>query len=304
MKNLLSSIILLSTICISTAQNGKLISKELVDLSKEPFWPKIAKNDTIIPKFRYLDSVNIFKIRYLSDSIVVSGFLCQPKKMGKYPVILFNRGGNREHGKNTVLSMTVFGSRLAARGYVMLATNYRGVDGAQGKDEFGGNDINDILNLVETSKTLEKADSTRIGLFGWSRGGMMTYLALKTSSIFKTAVIGNGPSNMFKVAEERPEMEKKVFAECIPNYWKNRDKELTKRSAIKWVDSLPKNTSILLLCGTRDKKVNPQHSRNMAEKLIELDYNCQIKELDTNHKFGDKQKELFVILNNWFKLHL
>ncbi len=84
-------------------------------------------------------------------------------------------------------------------------------------DEFGGAEINEVLNLTETIKEIEKADSNCIGMFGWSRGGMMTYLALSKSDKIKTAIIGNGVSDLFETAKSRPRMETNVFAECIPN---------------------------------------------------------------------------------------
>ena len=45
-------LIILSIIChalIAIGQNGKLLSKKLVDLSQDPFWQKITDNDTLIP---------------------------------------------------------------------------------------------------------------------------------------------------------------------------------------------------------------------------------------------------------------
>jgi dipeptidyl aminopeptidase/acylaminoacyl peptidase len=85
-------------------------------------------------------------------------------------------------------------------------------------DEFGGKNINDVLNLTKTVKELKKGDSERIEIFGWSRGGMMTYLALKKSDVIKTAVIGNGPTDLAQLIIERPKMETEVCALLIPNY--------------------------------------------------------------------------------------
>ena len=40
---------------------------------------------------------------------------------------------------------------------------------------------NGLLSTISVLKEINKADTSRIGMFGWSRGGMMTYLALQKS---------------------------------------------------------------------------------------------------------------------------
>ena len=48
-------------------------------------------------------------------------------------------------------------------------------------------------------------------MLGWSRGGMMTYLALQKSDKIKTAIVGNGPTDLFGLISDRPEMESKLL---------------------------------------------------------------------------------------------
>jgi len=243
---------------IGIAQNGKILSKRLVDISQTPIWDKISENDTLIPDFEHLNELDFYFIIYESDSLNVKGIFVEPTKEGKYPVVIFNRGGNRKFGQLTISTMIMFASKLAKQGYVVIGSNYRE------KDEFGGAEINDVLNLIETVKEIEKADSNCIGMFGWSRGGMMTYLALQKSDKIKTAIVGNGASDLFETAKSRPRMETNVFAECIPNYWENKEIELKNRSAIYWTEKLNKESSLLILCGTKDKRVNPKQAEKIA----------------------------------------
>lgn len=175
-------------------ENGQIISKELFQLSEiPPFWNKVSLNDSLLEKYQYLDNIDFSLIVYKSDSLLVSGIIAEPKQNGKFPVVIFNRGGNKEIGK-TAKGKTLFSllqvSNLVDEGYVILAPCYRE------NDEFGGNDINDVLNLLNTTKFVKKADSERIGMAGWSRGGMMTYLALQKSEKIKTAVVINGPTDL------------------------------------------------------------------------------------------------------------
>lgn len=118
------------------------------------------------------------RIKYLSDGLKVVGFIWRPKDQGnrRLPLIIFNRGGNREFGKLTPWQAV---RRYALEGFVVIASQYRGNDGGEGREEFGGSDVRDVLNLVPLAESLGNIDTKNIFMLGWSRGGMMTYLAIK-----------------------------------------------------------------------------------------------------------------------------
>ena len=187
--------------------------KNTLDVTKTELWEIISSNDSLISDYHYANNLNYSELVYKSDSLTVDGFVISPKAKGHYPVIIFNRGGNRDFNKLTLKMLFFSTAVLANEGYIILASNYRI------HDEFGGKDLNDVLNLIHVADQLEYADTSRIGMFGWSRGGMMTYLSLKESDRIKTAVIGNGVSDLFLAIEQRPELELNVISECIPNYW-------------------------------------------------------------------------------------
>lgn len=298
MYRILTLIFLLLFAGLGFSQNGKLLSKNLVDLSKTPIWNKISENEVLKPDFEHLKSLDFYFITYESDGLQVNGLLIEPKKVGKYPVVIFNRGGNRDFGRLTVSTMIMYTSKLADQGYVIIGSNYRK------NDEFGGIEINDVLNLTETVKEIEKADSNCIGMFGWSRGGMMTYLALQKSDKIKTAIIGNGPTDLFGIIADRPEMESKVIAECVPNYSENKENELKKRSAVYWVDRLDKKSSLLILCGTNDKRVNPNQADKISDKLEEINYDFELIKFETDHYFTEYKSELNELVIRWFNKRL
>ncbi len=298
MNRVLSSIFFLLIISFGFAQNGKILSKKLVDISKTPIWNRISQDNELHSDFEHLKKLDFYFITYQSDSLKVRGITVEPKKEGKYPVVIFNRGGNRDFAKLTIGTLIMYTSKLAEQGYVVIGSNYRE------NDEFGGAEINDVLNLTETVKEIEKADSNCIGMFGWSRGGMMTYLALKKSDKIKTAIIGNGASDLFDTAKFRPRMETNVFAECIPDYWKNRESELKKRSVIYWADELDKNSSLLILCGTNDKRVNPEQADKIAGKLKEVKYDFELRKFKTDHFFTEYKAKLSELVINWFNKRL
>ena len=170
-------------------------------------------------------------------------------------MVIFNRGGNRDFAPLNLETLINYTSRIAAEGFVIIASNYRA------KDEFGGKDLNDVLNLFDVLNEIPKANSNCVGMFGWSRGGMMTYLSLANSDKIKTAVVENGPSNMLEIANARPVLETKVLVECIPNYYENKEAELKKRSSVYWPEKLCKSSSLLILSGLNDNRQNPEQAR-------------------------------------------
>ena len=263
------AILLLSTLVIglkSFSQDGKIITKEPYTIPDSVLL-SIKKYDTALVK--QVKSVNFFRITYLSDGLKVTGYVAQPKANGKYPCIISNRGGNREFGAWDPWGIVYFLGRIASWNYVVVASQYRGVDGGEGVEEFGGKDVNDVLNLIPALAQLPNADTSKIGIEGGSRGGMMTYLALKKSCQFKAAVVVAGTANAFINIKSRPDMETEVYSELIPNYKTNKDNELKARSAVFWADKMCKTTPLLIMQGSSDWRVQPMEAIELVQKLYE-----------------------------------
>ena len=109
-------------------------------------------------------------------------------------------------------------SRVAEKGYIVVASQYRGIDGGEGTEEFGGADVHDVKNILKAARSLPEADLNKNFIMGHSRGGMMTYLSIKDNRDYKAAVILAGECNLKKGLEGWPDFEKRVFEEVIPNY--------------------------------------------------------------------------------------
>ena len=58
---------------------------------------------------------------------------------------------------------------------ICVATNYRGCGSSQGTDAFGGDDVHDVIHLIDLCQKLDYVDTNQINMLGVSRGGMMTY---------------------------------------------------------------------------------------------------------------------------------
>lgn len=289
-------------------KGGSLLEQELFDdFSTTPIYNRLVIEEAGETKWQqeyaYLDSIEIFRIRYLSDSLKITGFMVQPKEPGKYPCLIYNRGGNRDFGELKVFHAISIMGKLASHGYVVIASNYRGNGGSEGTEEFGGADVNDVLQLVNTLGEIEAADTSKIGMIGWSRGGMMTYLALAQTDRIKAAVVGGALADL--TTGDRPEMEENVYRELIPGYESNKQEVLTQRSAVFWAEKLPATTPILILHGNSDWRVKSSQSMRMATALDEhrRPYRLIVYE-GSDHGISEHREEVMEETLHWFDRYL
>jgi len=260
---LLPCLLFLSFRGAAYAQDGRLVERTPYNFTDS----SIADAREYMPAIdSVLAQVKVYRITYLSDGLKVKGYIAEPAKQGRYPGLIFNRGGNREFGKITDPQLLHYMVTMASWGYVVVGSQYRGNDGGEGKEEFGGADVDDVLNLIPVLAQLPKADTARIGMFGGSRGGLMTYLALRRTTRIKAAVIRAGMADAFRSIAERPAMDS-VFADLMPGYAMNRDSVLLTRSPARWAARMCATTPILLEHGTGDWRVSPKDALDMAQAL-------------------------------------
>ncbi len=271
-------------------------------ISIEQIFPEKSFKETIGEKkyrvaIEIAKEINVYRILYKSQGHKVVGFIAEPKKGRNLPAIIWNRGGNREFGKikKDFLFNNSFG-RLAKAGYFVIATQYSGNDGGEGIDNHGGQELDDVLNLFPIIKEYSKADEKRIGMWGGSRGGMMTFLALKKVRWIKAAVSVAGVSNMRNQIKNRPEMGV-LYKELFDS---NRQ-TLSERSVIDWVDKLPKKTPILLIHGTSDWRVNVQDTLDLGKRLYQekIPFRMLIYE-GADHSITEYFPEMMGEVIKWF----
>ena len=164
---------------------SNIISREVIELSEQQ--QKMISSGW---GSDVLEKSVVEKIIYTSDGLKVSGYIAYPKDDSKkYPCIIWCRGGIGNAGAIDKFTARGIYGQLASWGYCVFASQYRGNDGGEGHDDFGGDDLNDVLNLIPLADEIPQANKDVWGIEGWSRGGMMTYLTLTKTNIFKAAVV-------------------------------------------------------------------------------------------------------------------
>jgi hypothetical protein len=153
----------------------------------------------------------------------VGGEVWSGSEVGVLPCIIWNRGGSEERGAIDKFTARGMFGQLASWGFVVFASSYRASFNNELHDEFGGSDVDDILNLMEMAKDIPFADTSRWAMEGWSRGGMMTYLALRKRHDIKAAIISGGITDVAECCLNVPRIR-----EAFNNSWKSKELEYMK----------------------------------------------------------------------------
>lgn len=204
-------------------------------------------------------------ITYLSDGLAVKGIIGKPKKVeGKLPIIIYLRGGSDDTCKMTLQTLKDKFYFWVKQGYLVIASQYRGVDGGQGKDELGGADCTDVRNLFQVIKELPYADANTIYMLGHSRGGMMALMALREQLPVKAAALIAPVTDYFAFEKQRPDL-KPLLNTIIPGMPETRQEAFTNRSAVCWADEI--SVPVLIMHGDADTTCDLSQSTSLADAL-------------------------------------
>ncbi len=154
----------------------------------------------------WLDSVSVSTIEAVSstsdDGTEVHGILRKPASATagqKLPLVVRIHGGP---AGQDVFGFDFEKEVLVAQGYAVLAPNYRGSSG-RGQAytvaifaDWCGKEVQDIRGMVNKLIASGVADETRLGVGGWSYGGILTDCMIAADPRFKAATSGAGVSNV------------------------------------------------------------------------------------------------------------
>lgn len=129
-------------------------------------------------------------ISYTSDNLKIYAAMNIPDGNGPFPVILLNHGYYNTQSFQTGDGTSGMATILANQGYITLASDYRGHGRSEGKG--GGHQPEyaiDVLNLLASTKNIEKTNPNRIGMWGHSMGGEVSLRTIEATDQIKAVVL-------------------------------------------------------------------------------------------------------------------
>jgi dipeptidyl aminopeptidase/acylaminoacyl peptidase len=161
-----------------------------------------------------------------------------------------------------------------AKGYVVIAPEYRGGTGYgpafYDALDYGGAEVDDVASAVEVLTTKYRlVDPDRIGIIGWSHGGLITLLAIfRNPTLFKAAVAMVPVSNLFQrlawkgIDKQRQLMDPHNRFGGSPSEKRQVYKD---RSPVYGVDRL--QIPLFIAIATNDEDVNVEESMQLVDAL-------------------------------------
>jgi len=142
------------------------------------------------------------------DGTAIHGQIVKPADFvigHRYPTILWIHGGPNGQDQHELV-LEGYGPPLerqlfATHGYVVLAVNYRGSSGRGATfarsifADWGQKEVADLLAGIDYAIAKGVADPARLGIGGWSYGGLLTDYTIASDPRFRTAISGAGSGN-------------------------------------------------------------------------------------------------------------
>jgi dipeptidyl aminopeptidase/acylaminoacyl peptidase len=146
------------------------------------------------------------------DGTMIHGMMVKPpgyRAGQKYPTLLWIHGGPNgqdSHGLSFgTYPLALERQWFAAHGYVVLAVNYRGSSGRGAAfasaiaADWGDLEVADLLAGIDYAVHANIADPQRLGVGGWSYGGILTDYTIASDQRFKAAISGAGSANQLSM---------------------------------------------------------------------------------------------------------
>jgi dipeptidyl aminopeptidase/acylaminoacyl peptidase len=141
-----------------------------------------------------------------ADGTEVHGLLALPTEARlPLPTVLLIHGGPNGQDAQELSTRTALRERLVAAGYAVLLVNYRGSSG-RGQvfqraihADWGHLEVKDLHAAVDWAVKQGIADPARLGVGGWSYGGLLTDYLIASDTRFKAAVSGAGSGNQLSM---------------------------------------------------------------------------------------------------------
>ena len=214
------------------------------------------------------------------DGTEVHGLLTKPAAYvagTKIPLLLRIHGGpNAQDQHNFAFERQWF----AANGYAVLAVNYRGSAGRGAKfskaiaADWGHYEVDDLQAMVDQVVKMGVADPSKLGVGGWSYGGILTDYMIASDTRFKAATSGAGTA--FTVAFYGTDQYIIQYDYEIGPPWDAKAWETYQKISYPFLHADRIKTPTLFLGGERDFNVPVQGGQQMYQALRSLNIDTQL----------------------------
>ncbi len=249
---------------------------EVYALERGTLRPLSHQNDALLAELR-LGLTEDFSSTS-ADGTVVHGLMVKPADYvagQRYPTLLHIHGG--PNGQDDY-SFGFDRELYAANGYVVLEINYRGSSG-RGEAfqkaiyaDWGGKEVVDLLGAADEVVRLGVADPERLGLGGWSYGGILTNYLIASDPRFKAAV--SGASSSLQLSMYGLDQYVIQYELELGRPWEAKEAYLKVSYPFFQVDRI--RTPTLFLCGINDFNVPLAGVEQMYQALRSLDVETQL----------------------------
>lgn len=231
-------------------------------------------NDALLAQVRLAE---VEEIHFTSkDGTPLEGFLLKPPASSpelRYPTLLRIHGGPVAQYNYSFKFEQLF----AAQGYVVVLVNPRGSSGyGQGFAQaifadWGNKDYEDVMAGVDYAIAKGYADPNRLGVGGWSYGGILTNYVITKTNRFKAAT--SGASEVLYVANYGHDHYQRLWEQELGLPWENREL-WEKLSPFTYVTNIV--TPTLILGGEKDWNVPILNSEQLYQALKRLGRETQL----------------------------
>jgi dipeptidyl aminopeptidase/acylaminoacyl peptidase len=214
------------------------------------------------------------------DGTEVHGLLTYPVgyvKGTKVPMLLRIHGGPNGQDQHSFSTERQF---FAANGYAVLAVNYRGSAGRGQKfsraifADWGHYEVEDLQAGVDHVVKMGVADPDRLGVGGWSYGGILTDYLIASDTRFKAATSGAGTA--FTVSYYGTDHYIIQYDNEIGPPWDPKAWETYQKISYPFLRANRIKTPTLFLCGEKDFNVPIAGSEQMYQALRSLGVETQL----------------------------
>ncbi|HJZ68441.1 MAG TPA: S9 family peptidase [Blastocatellia bacterium] len=215
-----------------------------------------------------------------ADGTEVHGLLTYPTRYAKgtkVPLLLRIHGGPNGQDQH---SFSVERQFFAANGYAVLAVNYRGSSGRGQKysraifADWGHYEVDDLQAGVDHVIKMGVADPDRLGVGGWSYGGILTDYIIASDARFKAATSGAGTA--FTVAFYGTDQYIIQYDYEIGPPWDAKAWQTYQKISYPFLHANRIKTPTLFLGGERDFNVPVQGGQQMYQALRSLGVDTQM----------------------------